>query len=40
MNSATKSGPPGDGFSAPLNKGAVKAGEITGQSHLDVIAKY
>jgi len=33
-------GPMEDGFRALLNKGAIKAGEITGHSHFDVMTKY
>ncbi len=33
-------GPMGDDFRALLNEGAVKAGEITGHSHFDVMTKY
>ncbi|MBX5039674.1 hypothetical protein HJB51_06055 [Rhizobium lentis] len=33
-------GPMGNSFRSLLNEGAVKAGEITGHSHSDVMTKY
>jgi hypothetical protein len=33
-------GPMGDKFRSLLAEGAVKAGEITGHSHFDVMTKY